>query len=145
MADPPVVAPPAAHRPGGAVPSTTTHVPGTGKSTGGAISTESVIPAGHEGRLSQGPNGLVFNTSGGNFNNHYAIMKELNALNNTASAALMANKDNDAEVANIQLQMQRFTKILGIIEQNMASALQFGLSIIGIHDSIFQRPAFRPS
>jgi hypothetical protein len=109
----------------------------------------SIIPPGHDvahgGRLSHDANGGLVFRANNVASNHFAIMKELGALNDTASAALLANKDNDAEVANIQLQMQRFTKILGIIEQNMASALQFGLSIIGIHDSIFQRPAFRPS
>ena len=122
--------------------------PGGANAPGGGQPQQSVIPQGLDvkdgGRLSRGPNGLQFSTNNV-ANNHFAIMKELNELNNTASAALLANKDNDAEVANIQLQMQRFTKILGIIEQNMAAALQFGLSIIGIHDSIFQRPAFRPS
>jgi len=70
----------------------------------------------------------------------YGTMVELDNMIEQGNIALMQNKDSEARISQIQIQLQRLQKILGIIEQNIAGKLQFGFGLIKMYDQIFQRP-----
>jgi hypothetical protein len=110
--------------------------PGITQSEGNRLTSEQLTTNGID-RVQIGQNGRpVVVDNGAKLDGSYAQLRDLQETVRQVNQALQLAKD-EADVTELQLQLQRYQKVINLIEQNRGNALSFVFKLINFFAEIF--------
>jgi hypothetical protein len=110
--------------------------PGIKQSEGNRLTSEQLTTNGID-RVQIGQNGRpVVVDNGAKLDGSYAQLRDLQETVRQVNQALQLARD-EADVTELQLQLQRYQKVINLIEQNRGNALSFVFKLINFFAEIF--------